>query len=62
MGRYYSRLEEATCGFHTKMSYLACIGIRYKDAGLADIVVESGLVASGSVKGVINGHHYNQSV
>ena len=45
--------------FHTKMSYLVCIGIRYKDAGLADTIIESGLVASGSVKGVMNGHHYN---
>lgn len=44
------------------MSYLACIGLRYKDAGLADIVVESGLVASGSLNGVMNGHHYNRSV
>ena len=43
------------------MSYLACIGIRYKDAGLANIVIESGLVASGSVKGVMNGHHYNRA-
>ena len=48
--------------FHTKMSYLACIGIRYKDAGLSDIFVESGLVASGSLAGVMNGKHYNRAV
>ena len=53
------RLVVRLGAFHTKMSYLACIGIRYKDAGLADKIIESGLVASGSVKGVMNGHHYN---
>ena len=25
--------------FNTKMSYLVCIGIRYKDAGLVDIII-----------------------
>ena len=55
------RLVVRLGGFHTKMSYLACIGIRYKDAGLADLIIESGLVASGSVKGVMNGHHYNRA-
>ena len=55
------RLVVRLGGFHTKMSYLACIGIRYKDAGLADIIIESGLVASGSVKGVMNRHHYNRA-
>lgn len=48
--------------FHTKMSYLACIGIRYKDAGLSDIFLEAGLVASGSLDGVMNGKHYNRGV
>ncbi|KAJ8048057.1 hypothetical protein HOLleu_00223 [Holothuria leucospilota] len=48
--------------FHTKMTYLACIGKRFKDAGLGDIVVESGLIAQGSVNGVMNGHHYNRSM
>lgn len=37
------------------------MGLRYKDAGLADIIIESGLVASGSVKGVMNRHHYNRA-
>ena len=30
------RIVERLGGFHTKMSYLACIGARYKDAGLAE--------------------------
>ena len=48
--------------FHTCMTYLACIGVRYKDAGLSDIMVESGIIASGSVAKVMNGHHYNRAV
>ncbi|PIK44379.1 hypothetical protein BSL78_18773 [Apostichopus japonicus] len=48
--------------FHTKMAYLACIGKRYKDAGLSDILIESGVIALGSINGVMNGHHYNRSM
>ena len=55
------RLVVRLGAFHTKMSYLACIGIRYKDAGLADIIIESGLVACGSVKGAMNVHHYSRA-
>ena len=40
---------------------VACVGIGWKDAGLADIIIEPGLVASGSVKGVMNGRHYNRA-
>ena len=53
-------LKQLVCSFGRNM-YLACIGICYKDAGLADIIIESGLVASGSVKGVMNEHHYNRA-
>ena len=56
------RLVVRLGSFHTKMSYLACIGQRYKDAGLSDIFVESGLVVSGSLAGVMNGKHYNRGV
>ena len=56
------RLAVRLGSFHTKMSYLACIGQRYKDAGLSDIFVESGLVTSGSLAGVMNGKHYNRGV
>ncbi|KAJ8023132.1 hypothetical protein HOLleu_38227 [Holothuria leucospilota] len=48
--------------FHTKIAYLACIGKRFREAGLADILVESGIVAHGSLNSVMNGHHYNRSV
>lgn len=53
-----SRLGE----FHTAMAFLGTVGKRFGDAGLRDIAIESGLVAEGSINGVIRGHHYNRSV
>lgn len=41
--------------FHTTMSFLAIIGKRFRDAGLEDILIESGVVAQGSVNGVFSG-------
>ena len=48
--------------FHTTMTALACIGKRFQEAGLQDILIEAGIVATGSVTGVMNGHNYNRSV
>ena len=48
--------------FHTCMSFMAVIGKRYGDAGLSDILIEAGVVAEGSVSGVISGNHYNRSM
>jgi len=48
--------------FHTVMMFLGVIGKRFRDAGLEDVMIESGIVASGSMNGVMNGHHYNRSM
>ncbi|XP_071812536.1 uncharacterized protein [Apostichopus japonicus] len=48
--------------FHTTMTALACIGKRFQDAGFQDVLIEAGVVATGSVTGVMNGHNYNRSV
>lgn len=48
--------------FHTCMSYLGILGKRFGDAGLQDILIESEVVAPGSINGVISGHHYNRSM
>lgn len=48
--------------FHTMMSFLSTIGKRYEESGLEDILVESGVIASGSMKGVLSGHMYNRSI
>ena len=47
--------------FHTAMSFLGCIGKRFRDAGLQDILIESEVVAIGSINGVISGKHYNRA-
>ena len=48
--------------FHTAMSFLGCIGKRFGDGGLQDILIESEVVAIGSVNGVLSGKHYNRAV
>ncbi|XP_048113517.1 uncharacterized protein LOC125303684 [Alosa alosa] len=53
MQRLVIRLGE----FHTCMSYLSILGKRFGAAGLQDILIESEVVAPGSINGVINGHH-----
>jgi len=44
------------------MAFLATIGKRFQDSGLEDILIESGVVAAGSINGVLSGHHYNRSM
>ena len=46
----------------TLCAFLAAIGKRFGDAELADVLIENGIVASGSVAGVIEGRHYNRAV
>ena len=48
--------------FHTAKTFLAVLGKRFKDGGLSDILVESRVVAVGSVAGVMNGNHYNRGL
>ena len=48
--------------FHTICNALSILGKRFGDAGLKDICLEAGLVAEGSIKGVIEGKHYNRAV
>ena len=58
----FRRLVVRLGSFHTICALLAAIGKRFGDAGLADILVESGIVGSGSVAGVLEGRHYNRAV
>ena len=41
--------------FHTIFNLLSIIGKRFQDAGLRDIGTESGIMAEGSVSGVLEG-------
>ncbi|XP_070535408.1 uncharacterized protein [Ptychodera flava] len=59
---YTNRIILRLGEFHTAMSFLSTIGKRFRDAGLEDIMIESGILAHGSANGVMSGHHYNRSV
>ena len=48
--------------FHTICNLLRIIGKRFADAGLKDLCIESGVVAEGSVNGVLQGRMYNRAV
>ncbi|KAJ8685330.1 hypothetical protein QAD02_021123 [Eretmocerus hayati] len=46
--------------FHIYMLYFRAIGKYTEDCGLIHLMVESGLLASGSVNGFLQGKHYNR--
>ncbi|KAL9969089.1 hypothetical protein ACROYT_G021256 [Oculina patagonica] len=48
--------------FHTACTLLSIVGKRFQDAGLRDLCVESGVIAEGSVSGVLDGRRYNRAV
>ena len=48
--------------FHTICNALSILGKRFRDAGLKDICIEAGIVAEGSINGVLEGKHYNRAV
>ena len=48
--------------FHTLCTMLAIMGKRFGDAGLRDLCVESGIIADGSIGGVLDGRKYNRAI
>ena len=49
--------------FHIILTFMAVLAARYKDAGLKDIVVQSMIVAEGSVDSMFSGtRSYNRAV
>ena len=48
--------------FHTICTMLAVSGKRFGDAGLRDISVESGVIADGSIAGVLGGKKYKRAI
>jgi hypothetical protein len=48
--------------FHTICNMLSILGRRYQDAGLRDLDIESGVIAEGSIGGVLDGRRYNRGV
>lgn len=48
--------------FHMLMMYLGIISRRYKDAGLKDVLIQSGVIAEGSMDKALSGKMYNRAV
>ena len=48
--------------FHTTRSYLGALGKRLHCSGFEEILVESGICASGSINKVMSGKHYNRAM
>ena len=48
--------------FHLCCAYLKMIGKKMKGSGFTDILIESGLMSVGSMKGVVSGKKYNRSI
>ena len=59
---YQVRLVLRLGEFHVIMSFLKVIGKQFKDGGLQDVLIESNVIAVGSVNGVLTGKHYNRSL
>ncbi|XP_077968888.1 uncharacterized protein LOC144422864 [Styela clava] len=59
---FYKRLVLRLGEFHTCMSFLSVIGKRYESSGLSDILIESRVVAPGSINSIMHGRHYNRSI
>lgn len=56
----FSKLFIHLGGFHIMLSYFKAIGKVIDDCWLSTIMVESGLLASGSVSSFIDGKHFNR--
>ena len=48
--------------FHTSMNFMAIFGKRFEDSVIKEVLVQSGIVAEGSVARVLNGTFYNRSI
>ena len=48
--------------FHTIGAYLAALGKMLWGSGLAEVIIESGICAGGSLDQVMNGRHHNRAM
>ena len=48
--------------FHVVCAYFKMIGKKMEGSGLSDILLEAGLIGSGSVTGVMTGKHYSRAM
>jgi hypothetical protein len=48
--------------FHLACAYLKIIGKKMAGSGFSDLLLESGLIGSGSIQGVLSGKHYDRAM
>ena len=48
--------------FHIECAFMKMLGKKMKGSGLQDILLEAGLISSGSVAGVLTGKHYDRAI
>ena len=48
--------------FHLVGAYLKMIGKKMAGSGLSDVLIETGLIGSGSIQCVMNGKHYDRAI
>ena len=48
--------------FHVACVLMSVIGKRFGESGLRDLLIESRIIGSGSVNGVLEGKHYNRAL
>ena len=51
-----------TGAFHTSMTFMAVIGKHFRNVGLMPLMIESGVLASGSAPAVLNRKKYNRAI
>lgn len=59
---YQEKLVLRLGEFHTCMAFMGAIGKMFKLSGLEDVIIEAGVIAQGSIAGVISGHNYNRAI
>ena len=58
----FSDIVIRTGVFHTVCTLLSIVGKRFQDAGLTDVCIEAGVIAEGSVTGLLEGRRYNRAI
>ena len=48
--------------FHLIGAYFKMIGKKLRGSGFSDVLIEAGLIASGSLEGVLTGKHYERAL
>jgi len=48
--------------FHLVCAYMRVLGKKMAGSGLADVLIEAGLISTGSLMGVMSGKHYDRAL